>query len=149
MSSSYAVTHQTAAGTDLPMINLTGSAAIRCALYEIILGASGTPQDQSGIFVLERTTDAGTGGTTLTEEPLDPLTVAATGAAVGGTFGVVPTDGNELLQIALHQRATFRWVATPGKELISAAASANGLMLNCESYSSGTPNIESTFHWTE
>lgn len=145
----YAVTHQTPAGTDLPMINLTGSAAIRCKLYDMIIGSDATPADVATEFVINRTTDAGTGGTALTEQALDPLQVAATGAAIGGTFTTPPADaGGQLMMIALNQRATFRWVAVAGGEMISAATAANGLMLNCTA-SSGTPNINTTFHWEE
>lgn len=147
----YSVAHQTAAGTDLPIINLTGSAAVRLKLYDLILGSDATPADVAGEFVVDRTTDVGTGGTALTENPLDPLTVAATGAGVGGTFSAAPADtaNSNLLMIALNQRATFRWVAAPGSELISTAASGNGLMLNCTGMSSGTPNMNATLLWEE
>ena len=148
----YVVVHQTPAGTDLPIINLTGSAAIRVKIYDLVLGFDGTPADVAGEFVIDRTTDAGTGGTALTENPLDPLTVAATGAGIGGTFTTAPTDGATpvvLLMIALNQRATFRWVAAPGGELISTATAANGLMLNSTGMSSGTPNTNATIYWEE
>ena len=147
----YSVVHQTAAGTDLPIINLTGSASVRVKIYDVILGSDATPADVAGEFVIDRTTDAGTGGTALTENALDPLTVAATGAAVGGTFSTPPTDtaNSNLLMIALNQRATFRWVAAPGSELISTATASNGLMLNCTGMSSGTPNMNAVIFWEE
>ena len=151
MPNRYSVAHQTAAGTDLPIINLTGSAAVRCNLCHLILGSDPTPADVAGEFVVDRTTDAGTGGTALTENPLDPLTVAATVAGVGGTFSAAPTDtaNSNLLMIALNQRATFTWWAREGFELISTATSANGLMLNCTGMSSGTPNMNATMAWFE
>ena len=147
----YACVHQTAAGNDLPMINLTGSAAIRVKIYDLVIGSDAAPADVAGEFTINRTTDAGIGGTALTENPLDPLVVAATGAAIGGTFSTAPADGTPviLLMVALNQRATFRWVAAPGSELISTATAANGLMLNCVGFNSGTPNINSTFMWDE
>jgi hypothetical protein len=147
----YSVAHQTPAGTDLPIINLTGSAAIRCKIAHLILGSDATPADVAGEFVIDRTTDAGTGGTALTENALDPLTVAATGAGVGGTFSAAPTDtaNSNLLMIGLNQRATFQWWANPGYELMSVATAANGLMLNCTGMSSGTPNMNATLLWDE
>lgn len=148
---SYSTRHQTAAGTDLPIINITGSAAVRIGLFELILGSDASPADLAGEFVVNRTTDAGTGGTALPEIPLDPLTVAATGAAVGGTFGVAPVDtaSTELLMIALNQKATFRWAALADRyRLWSIAASANGLMLNCVAHG-GTPNINAVMMWDE
>lgn len=146
----YAVSHQTAAGADLGIINITGSAAVVLKIYDLLLGSDATPADLAGEFVLNRSTTAGSGGTTLTEVPLDPLTVAATGAAIGGTFAGEPVDtaNTELLMIALNQRATFRWVAAPGGELMSTAAAANGLFLRCVAHG-GTPNMNSTIHWSE
>lgn len=144
----YSISHQTAAGTTLPIMNLTGSAAIRLRLSDIIIGSDATPADIATEFNIVNTSSVGTGGTTLTEAPLDPLTVAATGAGIGGTFTGAPTAGNILLMIALNQRATFRWVAAPGYELISAATAANGLELISVN-SGGTPNINATFLWEE
>lgn len=152
MSARYAVVHQTAAGTDLPIINLTGSAAIRAKIYDLILGFDAAPADVAAEIVVDRTTDAGTGGTALAENPLDPLTVAATAAAVGGTFTTAPADGATpivLLMIPLNQRATFRWVAAPDGELITTATASNGLMVNCTGMSSGTPNLNCCVHWLE
>lgn len=147
----YSTRHQTAAGSDLPIINLTGSATVRASIFELILGSDASPGDHAGEFVLNRTTDAGTGGTALPEIPLDPLTAPASCAAVGGTFGVAPVDtaNTELLMIALNQRATFRWVAAADRyRLVSVAASANGLMLNCTAHSA-TPNMNATIMWDE
>lgn len=146
----YAATHQTPAGTNLTIILLTGSAAIRCKLYELILGSDATPADVATEFIVARTTAVGTGGTALDEVPLDPLTVAATAAAVGGTFSGEPTYTStaNLMNIALNQRATFRWVAAPDGELISIASANNGLGLRSVA-SGGTPNINSTIAWQE
>lgn len=146
----YACAHQTAAGSDLGLLNLAAGATVRCTLYELVLGSDATPADQAGEFVINRTTAAGTGGTALTETPLDPLTVAATVAGTGGTFTVQPTDtaSTELLMIALNQRATFRWIAAPGGELYSTATAANGLFLRSVGHTA-TPNVNLTAHWLE
>lgn len=144
----YAVQHQTPAGTTLPIINLTGSAAVRLKVADLVIGSDATPADVATEFNVTRTTSVGTGGTTLTEEPLDPLVVAATGAGIGGTFTGAPTKGNSLMMIALNQRATFRWVAAPGYELISTAAANNGIELESVA-SGGTPNINATIMWEE
>lgn len=148
---SYSTRHQCAAGSDLPIINLTGSASVRIGLFELILGSDASPADLAGEFVVNRTTDVGTGGTSLPSIPLDPLTVAATGAAKGGTFGVAPTDtaSTELLMIPLNQKATFRWAALADRYRIFSIASANnGLMLNCTGHG-GTPNMNAVMMWDE
>ena len=147
----YATVHQTPAGSDLGIINLTGSAAIRPKLYDLMIGSDATPGDQAGEFVVNRSTTTGTGGSAITPEPLDPLTVAATAAATGGTYATAqPTDtsASELLMIALNQRATFRWVAAPGGELIATATAANGLFLRSVGHT-GTPNINASMHHEE
>ena len=150
----FVVTHDAAAGSDLPIINVTGSAAQRLALCYLSLGSSATPGDTAGKFVVERTTDVGTGGTALTERAPDQATATAptpVGAAVGGTFGTPPTDtaNSEMLSIGLNQRATFQWVpATDRHRIWSLAVASNGLMVNCDSHTA-TPNINCTLWWDE
>jgi hypothetical protein len=146
----YSVSTQLAAGADKGIIVLVGSAAIRCKLYDLILGSDATA-DSAGEFVVNRSTTAGTGGSGLTEVPLDPLTVAATAAATGGAWSTTePADtaNTELLMIGMNQRATFRWVAAPGSELISLASANNGLFLRTVSHTA-TPNINATMLWEE
>jgi hypothetical protein len=151
MPNRYTAVHQTAAGTGLPIINLTGGTGVRVHLAHIILGSDATPADVAGEFVIARTDDSGIGGTALTENLIDPLSPAATVAGVGGTFGTDPTstaNGN-LLMVGLNQRATFTWWAREGFELLSALASGDGMMLECTGMSSGTPNMNATLQWLE
>lgn len=151
MPNRYSAVHQTAGGTDLPIVNCTGSATVRAALSHLIIGSDATPADVAAEFVVDRTTDAGIGGTALTENALDPLSAAALVACVGGTFGTAPTDtaNSNLLMIPLNQRATWTWWAREEFELYSILTAANGLMLNCTGMSSGTPNWNATLHWME
>jgi hypothetical protein len=146
----YGVTHETAAGTDKALINLTGSASVRCYLYDLVIGSDAAPADAGIQCNVNRSTGVGTGGSALTEQKLDPLTVnAATGAAVGGTYTTDPADGNELLAIAFNQRATFRWVAAPQGEIVTTASANNGLMIRSVSSSTGTPNLVTSIYWRE
>jgi len=151
MPNRYTTVHQTPAGTGLPIINLTGGTGVRINLSHVVFGSDATPADVTGEFVIARTDDAGTGGTALTENLLDPLSPAATVAGVGGTFGADPasTSNGNLMMIPLNQRATFTWWAREGFELLSALASGDGLMLECTGMSSGTPNINGTLMWFE
>ena len=146
----YASAHQTAAGSDLGLINLANGATVRAMLYELIIGSDATPSDLAGELVVNRTTAAGAGGTALTESPLDSLTVAATTAATGGTFTAQPTDtaSTDLLMIGLNQRATFRWVTEITSALIGIAAAANGLFLRSVA-NGGTANLNCTIHFAE
>lgn len=151
MPNRYTAVHQTAAGTGLPIINCTGGTGVRINLAHIILGSDATPADVAGEFVVARTDDAGTGGTALTENALDPISPTASVAAVGGTFGADPssTSNGNLMMIGLNQRATFTWWAREGFELLSALVAGDGVMLECTGMSSGTPNMNATLMWFE
>lgn len=141
-----------AAGADKGIINCVGGTGVRMALYDLLLGSDDTPADQATRFVVNRTTADGVGGTALSNEnPLDPADPAATVACTSGAYSTTePTDtaNSELLTISLNQRATFRWVAAPGSEVISPATANNGLFLRSAA-STGTPGIEATILWSE
>lgn len=151
MPNLYTTVHQAAAGTGLPIINLTGGTTVRVNLAHIILGSDATPADVAGEFVVARTDDAGIGGTALTENAIDPISPTATVAAVGGTFGTDPasTANGNLLMIGLNQRATFTWWARETYELKSALVAGDGIMVECTGMSSGTPNMNLTLQWAE
>jgi hypothetical protein len=147
----YSVSHQTAAGADTGLINFESNTTAPPRIYDLIIGSDATPADVAAEYMLNRTTTVGVGGSALTEVPLDPLTVAAGTICHGGTWTTDPVDtaNTALLMIPLNQRATFRWVAAPGGELIAKALAENGLFLRTVSISSGTPNINVTIHWWE
>jgi hypothetical protein len=146
--SKYSTDAGVACGTTLPLINVTGSAAVRSKIYDLIFGFSTAPADVATLIKLLRTTDAGTGGSALTVSPLDPLTVAATTTAKSGTFSGAPTIGAVLMRLAINQRATYRWIAREGAELTAAAAAANGIESRSES-SGGTPTCDQTVYFEE
>jgi hypothetical protein len=151
MASFYA-SHQTPAGTNLSIITLASAAAGRGALHQIIIGSDATPADIATEFALLRFTAAPVGGTVLTANKADPVSNATgSGIVTGGTmteptYDAVATLG--LLQIALNQRATFTWIANPGREIKGAVGTANGVGLRSIA-SGGTPNINATVAWDE
>lgn len=144
----YSASHQTAAGTNLTILHAMGSAAIRVKLSHLILGSDATPADLAGEFTVALTTSAVSGGTSLTEAPLDPLTVAATAVATGGTYSGEFTYTNIALMIPLNQRATFQWWAAPGFEIFTVASANNGVGIRSVGHG-GTPNINATMLWEE
>lgn len=144
----YSVSHSTAAGTNLTIMELVASTATRGKLYEIIVSSDATPADIATKFRIIRGTVSGT-GSALVEVPLDPADPAAQLSAEGGTFtGQTKTADTTLMEFGLNQRAVFRWVATPGGEIIIPATSDNWVGLECIA-SGGTPNINVTFFWEE
>lgn len=147
----YCGSNQTAAGSTLSLLLLTGGTTVRPSIYSWTIGSDATPADLAGEFTIQRTTAAGAGGIGSTvETALDSLTVAATGAITGGTFTAAPTvtASSYLKQIGLNQRATYEWNANPGDELIAIASAANGLVVYSVNHG-GTPNILTSIHWME
>lgn len=145
---SYQGVHRTPAGTNLTILALESAAAVVGKIHQIVLGSDATPADIATRFDLTRTTAAGTGGTAVSEEPTDPQSAAASCNLRGGTM-TEPTYATPfLLEIPLNQRATFTWIANPGREMRSTVGAANGIGLRSVS-SGATPNINCTIAWDE
>jgi hypothetical protein len=111
---------------------VAGTAAVRFAVYDVLLSSNATPADNSSEWQALRFTAAGT-STSVTPTALDSGDPAAT-AVCGKNHTVEPTysPAVPLLDFAVNQRATFRWVAAPGSELASPATAANGIGLQCQ-----------------
>jgi hypothetical protein len=119
----------------------------RGKLYDIILGSEASPADNAFKYTVQRCTALGT-STGVTPTALDPAN-AATEADAGENHTIEPTytAGAVLLAIGLNQRATFRWVAAPGGELVYPATAANGL--GVQTPSASTVAITATLHFEE
>ena len=140
--------HRTPAGTNLTILALESSAAVVGKLYEMIIGSDATPADVATRFDLIRHTTAGTGGTAVVEKPTDPQGSAAACNLRGGTMTEPTYEADFLLEIALHQRATFMWKAEEGREFRAVVGTANGLGIRSIS-SGGTPNVNCSIGWLE
>lgn len=119
-------------GVNTPF-HLAGAATIRPALQEFTFGPRSSA-DTVVNFSIARTTNANSvaTGTALTEAPIDDrnsqaATAVATSGALGTVYTTGPTFGNVMHPVGLHQRATYRWVAQPGREIVAAAAATAGL----------------------
>ena len=109
--------------------DLTGVTATlrRAWVYDVTFGTDGTPADNTVTYVVNRQTTTGT-RTAAVPAPLDSIdTAAGTGAGVVTTIEGTITAATQLLEIATNQRATYRWVASPGGELVVPATNAVGL----------------------
>lgn len=130
-----------ASGTDKTILNLFSSPATpthRLSIYDILVGSVATPADQAAKFYLGRTTAVGTEGSGFVPINLDPAGPAGEADSGIGVFGAEPTytASKELLVFSLNQRATFRFVAAPGSELMTAATQNNGAGLKSKSSTS-------------
>jgi hypothetical protein len=117
--------------------------------YDIMFGSEATPADAALLWTVQRYTAAGT-STAVTPTALDSADAAFLGnAGENHTIDATFTSSLVLLSIALNQRATFRWVAAPGGELVYPATTANGLGIRTPTISTGTPVITATVHVAE
>lgn len=126
-----------AVGTDKALLNLFRSVASptsRARIYDLLLGCSQTPADAATRFAIRRTTGVGTEGSGFTPVNLDPGGPAGQSDAGVGAFSAEPTKtaNSYLLEISMNQRASVRWVAAPGSELILPVTQNNGACVNSE-----------------
>ena len=117
-----------AAAADTALTVASNAAIVsRNYIYEYIVGDEGTPADNVVLYTVQRCTALGT-NTLVTASKLDEADKVA-GALCGENHTVEPTytAAEELAEFALNTRATFRWVAAPGGELVSEAVAASGI----------------------
>ena len=101
-------------------------------LYDFVFGsAEAAPADGNSLWQIQRCTTAGTAGSSVTPQGIDPGDTVAATTVCGQAHSADPklTSNAILLSIGLNQRATFRWVPAPGKELIVPATASNGLAI--------------------
>jgi len=145
----YSVDYQRTASTTLSVGALVADATRprRGKVYDLILGSEAAAADNPFLYTLQRCTTLGT-ATTVVPQPLDPAD-AATEADAAENHTVEPTytAAAILLNIALNQRATFRWQQDPAYGLVYPATAANGFGL--QSDVSSAVLITATMHFEE
>ena len=116
---------QTITASQVSLIDVVSTAAIRPAVYDFSIGTTGTPADNSLTWEVRRFTASGT-RTGVTPTALDSGDPAAT-ALSGQNHTVEPTYTTELWTLGMNQRASYRWVAAPGSEFVCPATANNGI----------------------
>lgn len=111
---------------------VTATSAVRPAVYEFSISSNATPADNSSEWQVLRFTAAGT-STSVTPTVFDSGDPAST-SVCGKNHSVEPTysPAVPLYDIAVNQRASFRWVAVPGSEFLAPATAANGIGIQCQ-----------------
>jgi hypothetical protein len=136
-----------ATGTDA-VGELIGVTTVRGRIYDMLFSQGATPADNVVRWEVPRITASGTGAAAQ-ENPLDPDAPAADLLSEEElTVGPTVTANTQVLDFDLNQRATFRWVAAPGGELILPAVAASGFYFNCSS-GAYTGIARCTVHWEE
>lgn len=148
--SNYAVTNSTLGGTGTQQsmaatyktlisvyASTTGTASLvrRGKVYDVLIGTNGTPADNALEFDIARLTSPSTSAL-VTANPLDPADAgAASGVVANSTTEGTFSSSGEVWYIGINQRASYRWVAAPGSELVWPATSSAGLALRARSTS--------------
>lgn len=145
----YAVQMNRTASTTLPVgtIGADATRPRRGKFYDIIMGSEASPADNPFLWTVQRCTALGT-STSVTPQAIDPADAATeSDAGENHTIDATQTANAILLAIGLNQRATFRWVAAPGGELVYPATASNGLALNTPT--SSAVAVSATIHYAE
>lgn len=125
----FAIEMNRTASTTLPVGSIGVASTTRFKLYDLMVGSEATPQDSIFLWRVFAVSAQGT-STGVTPKPLDisDIVASVTTAGENHTIDATPVGGAQL-SIPLNQRATFRWVASPGGELISPSTNAAGFAL--------------------
>ena len=111
------------------VLSYQSATTIRPAIYEFIVGTTGTPADNAIEYRLMRFDGGSEAGDALTPQPLDQAMPAALGTALGNLTTEPTAVAGEDFIIGINQRATFRWIASPGRELLIPAVADEGVNL--------------------
>lgn len=138
------------ASSTAPLFGIMAATTTRGRIYDFVAGSDATPADAATKLAFQRTTTSGLGTTAVVPPPLDPADPAALLTYFSAWSSTQPTVTavTSLLNVAMNQRATFRWVAVPDSELIVPATSNNGIAL-LSVVASATANYAFTTMWLE
>lgn len=152
MSECFATQGEAAAGALKTIINLFKSAATptsRPRIYDLIIGSDHAVGDQATKFVLQRSTGVGIEGSGYVPVNLDPGGPAGEcDSGIAHSTEPTYTASTILLAFSMNQRATIRWYADEGREIMTAATQSNGAGIYSEN-STGVPVHQCTIFFRE
>ncbi len=113
---------------------LLGVATVRGRIYDILFGHGATAADNTIRWEVMRAGTASATGSAAVENPLDPDAPAADLLVEEEiTVSATVQADSQVLDFDLNQRATFRWVAAPGGEIIVPADAVESYFFNASS----------------
>lgn len=118
------------------LINLSVSSAValrRLKIHEYVFGTDGTPADNAMTWDVSETTAIGTGtvGVVRLNDPADTSFLGV--STINHTVEPTVTANSSHWVAGMNQRATHRWVAYPGQELVIPAVALAGLSFRAKS----------------
>lgn len=151
MSDKYAAVGIQTASEPTPgdsCLSLQGVTTLRARIYDLVFSQGSTPADVVCQWLVRRFNTADGTGDAVTAEPLDN-DAPASALTVQEEHTVEPTDAAviPLLDFDLNQRATFRWVAAPGGEIMVPALATEGIYMTELGTYVGISRV--TAHWDE
>ena len=120
--------------TNVDLTAATGATTLRRGwVYDMMFGADGTAADNVVVYKADRQTTTGT-RTSAVPAPLEAGDAACLlTAGVATTIEPTVTAATQLIEIAMNQRASYRWVAAPGGELVVPATNVAGIGFRAKS----------------
>jgi hypothetical protein len=147
-NSDLAGTPQAMTTTYKTLVTLTAATATLTSgkIIDVMFGTSGTPADNYLEYDISRQTAAGT-ITAATPTALDPTTRACgTVAGANATAEGTVTAASSVFNIAVNQRASYRWVAVPGSELIIPNVNLSGFAVRAKSAAYTGTAVAAVYH---
>jgi hypothetical protein len=122
----------------------------RAYVYELIMGNEGVPADNVLNWTVQRITDPNTANATQVVATRMDLADAEADTLAYENHTAEPTytSTEELLEFPLNTRATFRWVAAPGSEIVIPATNLAGIGIN-SFHASAVTDYRGTALWLE
>lgn len=127
---------QAISATYKTLLNIAASsttAVRRIKIHEFVFGTDGTPADNAMTWDVSRTTAAGTGvaGVVVALDAADSAFLGV--ATINYTAEPTVTANSSSWAAGMNQRATHRWVAYPGQELVVPATNLAGIAFRAKS----------------
>jgi len=119
----------------------------RGKVYDVLIGTNGTPADNAVEWDISRVTTMST-ATVITPQPLDTANSAAVSVCTANSTTMGTIAIQNLWYVGVNQRASYRWVAAPGSELVWPATSSNGVQLRARS-PGYTSTVTGSWMWQE
>jgi len=119
----------------------------RGKIFDVLIGTNGTPADNYVEWDISRVTTSST-ATIITPLPLDSADAAATTVVTANSSTMGTISVQNIFYVGVNQRASYRWVAAPGSELVWPATSSNGFQLRARS-GGYTGTATGTWMWQE
>lgn len=149
--------------TDITLVSLIASTIApapviqlrRSRVYDLLVGTVGTPADNSMYWSFQRAT---AGSTPAYAGYASSIALALDGADAVSALSVVTNSSIETAYtytatnypwyVGVNQRASYRWVAAPGSEIVLPATSSagGGLRVRSPAYTGGA---SATVMWSE